>query len=342
MSFQSTQFSDTSTLISGDGRSSGSMSATLTNASNSMPGTPDEDPNSAYVQLKMRISELTTHRKRTESEDATFLRMLQERLEEVKRDYLFDEREAEAAYRAERKMADEMTLQARLRGEDVPSPPKTPRRRSPLALTPASRAPAETNAGGDVFDEVDDEEGAGGLFELLEEMPQTETTSEGITIQIRDLPAPKNWSGRTPRTLLLEVVHKKDKYANVSFRPISGASRAKRSAVRVIWQQGNVSEWQMEDVACHDAGQAEQYISTIALHRLTFPDTPGFAVGSTASANTQTSFRLLPPVYRDLWNELEEKRRADHDRINREIWAKLRTVLEPKLSGYKVRHLHYH
>ena len=337
MSYQSTQFSDSPTAVSVDTRSERSLSGTLTNASASRPGTPDEDPTAAYVHLKMRISELTTHRKPTESADATFLRMLQERLEEVKRDYFFDEREAETTYRAERKKADQLALQARLRGENMKSPPKILRRSSPPSKYTAEE-PAEQDVGGDVFDEVGDDEGPGGLLELLEEMPQIETTSEGTTIQIRDLPAPKNWSGRTPRTLLLEVVHKTDKYANISFRSISGASRAKRTAVRVIWQRGNVSEWSMDDVACHDSGQAEQYISTVALHRLTFPETPGFAVGGTASASAQTSFRLLPPVYRDLWNELEDKRRNDHDRINRNIWAKLRNILEPKLSGYKVHY----
>lgn len=286
----------------------------------------------------MRISELTTHRRPDETADAAFLRMLQQRLEEVKQDYLFDAREAESAYLTERKKADQLALQARLRGDVVDTPPvklKTPpRKRSPAR--PAEPAIPT----GDVFDQDSDDEGTGGMFELLEEMPQTETTADGVVVQVRDLSVPKNWSGRTPRTLLLEVVQKTDKFAHVSFRSISGASRAKRAAVRITWQHGNLSEWAMEDVGCHDAGQAEHYVATVALHAITFPATQGFAVGGTASGNnaTSTSFRLLPPVYRDLWNELEEKRRAEHDRINREIWAKLRSILEPKLKGSKVPH----
>lgn len=328
-SHQSIHLSGNTTAVGSDARSEVSVSPTLTPHSSSIPGTPDEDPNFAYAHLKMRISELTTHRKATETADAAFLRTLNERLEQVKQDYLFDEREAEMVYRAERKKADEAALHARLRGEDVAIPrPRSPPPKKRLAEPP----PKET---ADVFDEASDDEGGGGLFELLEEMPGTETTSEGTTVQIRDLPPPKNWSGRTPRTLLLELVSKSDKYANVSFRSISGTSRAKRAAVRIIWQYGDVSEWLMEDVACYDSNQAEQYIAAVALHRLSFPETAGFAVGSTASATTQTSFRLLPPVYRDLWNEFEEKRRAEHDRINRGIWAKLRDILEPKLSGSK-------
>lgn len=300
----------------------------------STPYTPDDDPNSAYVYLRMRISELTTGRKPNETADASFLQTLRHRLEEVKRDYLFDEREAESAYNAERKKTDDLALQSRLRGDTVKPLPAAPRIKSPPRVESPNLREYQSSAG-DVFDQDSDGEGAGGLFELLEEMPQSETTQEGVVVQVRDMPAPKGWSGKTPRTLLLELVHRTDKFANVSFSSTSGASRAKRAAVRIIWQQGNVSEWLMEDIACYDHGQAEQYIATVALHALAFPPTQGFAVGGAASANTLTSYRLLHPLYRDLWNELEENRRAEHDRINRDIWSKLRHILEPKLSGAK-------
>lgn len=309
-------------------------SGTLTEGSS--PGTPDNDPNSTYVRLKMRLSELTTHRKTDENADASFVGMLKQRLEEVRQDYLFVEREAESAYRAERKKADDLALQSLLRGELIGSPP-TARSSSHTGSPAKARSPdtiREADRAVDVFDE--DNEAPGGFFELLEELPQSETTKEGVTIQIRDMPVPKGWSGKTPRTLLLELAHRTDKVANVNFSSISGASRAQRAAVRIIWQQGNISEWSMEDVACHDAIQAQQYISTVALHGLAFPSTPGFAVGGTTPINNQTSYRLLPPLYRDLWNELEEKRRAKHDCVNREIWGKLRRILEPKLLGTKV------
>jgi ATP-dependent RNA helicase DHX29 len=79
--------------------------------------------------------------------------------------------------------------------------------------------------------------------------------------------------------------------------------------------------------------QAEQYIATVALHALTYPSTEGFATGATSSAgNSQTFFRLLPPVFRDLWGELETKRKADHDTINRTVWSKLRSIIEPKMD----------
>jgi ATP-dependent RNA helicase DHX29 len=98
-----------------------------------------------------------------------------------------------------------------------------------------------------------------------------------------------------------------------------------------------MDEWFMEDVACHDDGQAEQYIATVALHALTFPLTDGFAASISTFPGSQTFFRLLPPVFRDLWNELEEKRKARDDKINRDIWAKLLSILKFKReTGDKV------
>jgi ATP-dependent RNA helicase DHX29 len=64
---------------------------------------------------------------------------------------------------------------------------------------------------------------------------------------------------------------------------------------------------------------------------MTYPSSEGFATGSTSSAGGgQTSFRLLAAVFRDLWDELEEKRRSEHDSINRGIWANLQSVLDAK------------
>lgn len=89
----------------------------------------------------------------------------------------------------------------------------------------------------------------------------------------------------------------------------------------------------MEDVACYDEGQAEAYIATIALHALTFPVTDGFQAGPSTASGSQTFFRLLPAVFRDLWDELEAERKVRDDSINRNVWAKLRAIVEPKLDN---------
>lgn len=300
-----------------------------------------DDPTAAFVQVKMQIASLTTHRRPGETADASFLWQLRRRLEDIKNDYLFNEDEAESAYQVERNNVDITALQARLRGDDlgsrpIPQPVATPTRR-PVEMQSTTHVNHDGKGTPEDFFADSDDETPGGLFELLDEMPTTETTPQGITIAIRDMSLPKHYSGHTPKTLLQETVRKLDRYAITAYRTISGASRAKRAAVAVRWDGSKSEEWVMEDVACHDSMQAEQYISTVALHALSFPKQQGFALGVFANAGSQTSYKVLPPVFRDLWGELEEQRRQDNDFINRGIWSRLKCILEPKLaSGSKV------
>ena len=303
---------------------------------NSGHWSPIDDPNAAFVHLKMQISELTTHRQPDEKRDASFLRDLQLRLQEIKKDYLFDEVEAESQFRIERERADARLLQSKLRGTApkapvTPSTPTTPRKARPTS-TQSSRSSSVTKA--NIFEEDDDDDdgSVGGMFELLEEMPTTEVSQSGVTVNVRDMALPKHWSGRTPKSVLQERVHKVDRFAAITYTDISGSSRAKRAKVIIRWAGGKSDSWSMDDVACYDMSQAEQYISTVALHALAFRQAEGFALGNTASTTSQTAFRLLPAIHRDLWDELEKRRLAQDDATNRAIWGKLRLILAPKLK----------
>ncbi|EGN98639.1 hypothetical protein SERLA73DRAFT_107710 [Serpula lacrymans var. lacrymans S7.3] len=183
----------------------------------------------------------------------------------------------------------------------------------------------------DVLDE-DSDDAVGGIFELFEEM-SNETTEKGVTIKVRDMALPKNWSGRTPKILLSETVMKIDRYAAVTYQLISGSSRAKRSSVKVLWEGGRADEWAMEDIACHNSAQSEQYIATVALHALTFPEADGFAAGTLNAPGGQTFFRLFPAIFRDLWDELEQARKDRSDAINRSIWARLKSIVGKKFDS---------
>ncbi|CAL1696117.1 unnamed protein product [Somion occarium] len=302
---------------------------TSTSSSGASLDLPYDDPTTAYVKVKMQIADLTTHRRvGAPRHDVSFLQELRKRLEEIKNDYLFDEREAEDAYLTERKKVDTAALQSRLRGEMPSLPTEKPPSKPPLTQSLPSTPPPGSP---DIFDAEEDEASAGGIFGLLEAMPDSEISETGSTIIVRDMSLPKHFSGRTPKHLLQESVHKSDRFAVISYRCASGSSRAKRAAVFIRWGGDRVKEWVMEDIACHDMFQAEHYISTVALHSITFPSLEGFSLGGTTAASTQTSFRLLPPIFRDLWNELEEERRADDDAFNRNVWAKLKELLQLKL-----------
>ncbi|KIK71157.1 hypothetical protein GYMLUDRAFT_66365 [Collybiopsis luxurians FD-317 M1] len=302
--------------------------ATFGNGSESDSDSASDDINDEYIRLKMKIASLTTHRKPGTISTPSQLQNMQKRLSTLQQNYFFDQQEAEKLYSAARRKADADLLDARLRGNQTDpkassANPKAPKKRPVQIQTQA----LDTSA--DLFEQTD-EDSPGGLLEILEDMPNSETTNEGVTVNIRDMSQPKHWSGRTSKALLTESVTKSDRYAIVTYSIISGSSRAKRASVSIRWEGRKTDEWSMVDVACHDEGQAEQYIATVALHALTFPTTEGFSAGS--PTGPQTFFRLLPPVYRDLWDELTDARKVKDDTINRGVWAKLRSLVEPKLA----------
>ncbi|TFY83774.1 hypothetical protein EWM64_g246 [Hericium alpestre] len=298
---------------------------------------PPDDPNVEYVRVKLKLDGLLSGQDAQQALDRRFISQLRSRLEDLKEHYWFDERDAEAQYEIERQKAEDVSLQARLRGlsdrseEASSAPPSASPSKPPSSEEQPPTATTPVNTGTNILDmDSDSEEG---MFQLLEELPATEVNEQGTTVRLREMALPKHSSGRTPKTVLNDTVYKRDSYAVITYRCISGPSRAKRASANVRWSGGKAAEdWSMEDVACPDMIQAEQYIATVALHALTFPPADGFASGSTSSANGQTFFRLLPPAFRELWDELEIAKKARDDAINRAVWAKLRTIIEPKLA----------
>ena len=292
---------------------------------------PDTDnPALQYARLRLKHEEATSARNVGIQTDADEVRELVKRLDALKNSYFFDEKEAETFYQAERGRAHASVLQDQLRGVArlaIPAPKPRPSKSLPNPYPEKSTPPV------DIFDDDCDDATTAGIFEILDDMPSTETDARGVTIVVRDMAMPKHWSGRTPKMLLKETVAKSDRYAAITYRVISGVSRAKRAAVSIRWEGKKMDEWLMEDVACHDVGQAEQYIATIALHALTFSATEGFAASVPAVPGGQTSFRLLPAMFRDMWDELEVERRLKDDRINRDVWAKLISLLKSKAEG---------
>lgn len=168
-----------------------------------------DNPNSEYVRLKLKLDSLSGWRRAAnETADDSFIKELRSRLEAVKRHYFFDEDDAEAQYRTERQKSDAAHLQARLRANEAPTLPVSspPAKHRPAPLQPSPpELPSKPSS--DVF-EADGEDATVGLFDILEPLPTEETTSTGTTVTIRDMALPKHWSGRTPKTLLTEIVHK--------------------------------------------------------------------------------------------------------------------------------------
>ncbi|KAF7966231.1 hypothetical protein HWV62_39469 [Athelia sp. TMB] len=296
-----------------------------------------DDPNAEYVRLKMQITNLTTRRLPGTSTDSSVLKQARSQMEKVKKHYFFDEKSAEDEFRKAREKADALALQSKLRGLSVgvqsPGIIDRPKANTGKKRPPDIQPPRAVTPPASASDTLDsDSDDSGGMLDILDGLPTSQVNDQGTTVTIRDMSLPKHWSGRTPKTLLAETVAKADRYAAISYQIISGHSRAKRAAIHIRWEGRKDGEWRMEDVACHDETQAEAYIAAVALHDLTFPLTDGFQASSTAASGTQTFFRLLPAVFRDLWDELEVKRKARDDSLNRSVWSKLRIIVESKLD----------
>ena len=296
-----------------------------------------DDPNLHYARLKLELDGASAGRNLKGAQAHSFIEELHARLRAVKSHYLFDERDAKAHYLSERQKAEAAALQARLRGS--PGTASTPSSSTPALLEPKGppRQPQAKEVREDPDDFFESTGEDGGLFEILDEMPSTEVTETGVTVTVRDMPLPKGKFERTSKAFLQAAIDKLDSFAVTTYRCISGATRAKRASLSVRWSSGKVSEWAMEDVACHDMTQAEQYIATVALHALTFPTFEGFSPANLARGNTQTFFRLLTPAFRDFWDELEAKRKTSGDATNRAVWSKLKKIIEARGEQGKVR-----
>lgn len=155
---------------------------------------------------------------------------------------------------------------------------------------------------------------------------ETETdASTGDLINVRAMPLPKNFasSSATPKSSLQTLAVKLDRFSLVDYTPLSGSFRAARVALKIRWGTGRQQEWRMDDIGCWTIAEAENYVATLALHELNAVEGRG----------ERGMWRLLPPVFRDLWDELDEKRKEAVDKERRATWAMLRVILEARLAA---------
>jgi len=157
---------------------------------------------------------------------------------------------------------------------------------------------------------------------MFEETETDDTTGDRITV--RAMPLPKSFasSSPTPKSSVQTLVVKLDRFSLVDYTSLSGSFRAARVALKIRWATGRLQEWRMEDVGCWTVAEAENYVATLALHELNAVEGRG----------ERGMWRLLPPLFRDLWDELEEKKKDNVDRERRGTWAMLRGILEARLA----------
>lgn len=167
------------------------------------------------------------------------------------------------------------------------------------------------------------EEEEGSFFGGMLDEPQLSSGQEvresnGPVMPIRSMPIPKSFSfsGNVPKTLLRSAFAKSTHPVSISFVKLSGDSRVIRVGLEVGWSSTRRRVWRMDDIACEDLAEAENYVSTLALHDL-----------SEVKTIPNVNWRTMPPEYRELWEELEVMRLNRERAAKRDVWAKMMELL---------------
>lgn len=173
----------------------------------------------------------------------------------------------------------------------------------------------------------DEEDEDGDLFGGMLDEPvitpgiQASSGSTNSTITVRPMPVPKSFAnlGSVPKAMLKSTVQKLAKYAVVNYACLSGPSRAARAGVEIRWSSEKRQIWIMDDIACESMVEAENYVSTLALHALVLEGT------------VQVNWRVLPPVFRELWEELDTDARVKRDSASRAMWKSIQDIVDSKI-----------
>lgn len=242
--------------------------------------------------------------------------------------YLFNAKKAEATFTVERAKLDKVELAERLAGKAkerqaaaIPSavPTVVPDGEQMTRPDSVSEAPPKPKT-----ETTEEDTMFGDMLEDPEAAAQPETSSDapllnesGGIVKIREMVMPKNYTGKTPKSLLEDALRRIDKFAKATYRVIS-RTRAVRAVVTIRWDSGRTEQYGMEDEACETQEQAFHYVSTLAL----------FAV-----ANEGSLHRLLPGTYRDLWDELEQRKRTSEATLYEKQMARYRALAELRRGG---------
>ncbi|ORY32822.1 P-loop containing nucleoside triphosphate hydrolase protein [Naematelia encephala] len=242
------------------------------------------------------------------------IRRVKEKMSKVEKEYLFNRKDADSIFKTLKAQRDVEALEARLQGKPVPTI---------LPSGPDETKDAVQEELEPTGDTMEDEDDSGGLFGNMLDEPVVPTPIEDprSTITVRSMPIPKQFSfaGNIPKNLLKAALAKSHKQAILTYVRLSGHSRAARAALEIRWSTSRRRVWRMEDIACDDMQEAENYVSTLALNEMS-------GCGELGGVN----WRSMPLDYRDLWETLERARQVRLDAARRETWAKIQAIVEKK------------
>uniref|UniRef100_A0A0D2XNM0 Uncharacterized protein n=1 Tax=Fusarium oxysporum (strain Fo5176) TaxID=660025 RepID=A0A0D2XNM0_FUSOF len=284
--------------------------------------------------------------KTSESDEELAVAKLEAKIRKIENDVLFDKYEAEQRWKAQR-----IDLERRLAAEK-----QEYQAQSEVIPARADETPHEQVENDDINDEAEriaaevlaeghdeDEDDIGGLFASL---PQNEVdastgesrtivnSADGNRITIRDF---GKWTGISPRRALEEACRSRDSSARISYSFVSDASFANRHSLDITWTKPQevpppaassdvqlVADpyrftFTMIGIATPDAKQSESYISTVALF-----------YAFSGNAKDEKVVIRLPHVWKDVWAELAEARKAQIDEQDRDVVRDLRALVRQR------------
>ncbi|KAM3414076.1 putative helicase C15C4.05 [Cercospora zeina] len=244
-----------------------------------------------------------------------FERKLEEKLQRIEADVLFDKREADAHWAGQkielaRETAERKKLQLREGEAAMPQPSTTP------ASEMAGVNDDAEKLGQELLRETDAEGGdmLSGMFDAVPGINETNGTSsssdQAVQVTVREF---GKITGVNPKRVLEEACKARDGRCKLSYKLVSPTTYMSRHAVTIQWSKQQDAEemdakylpyisvgtkagstvFTMTAVATPDVSQSEAYVATAAL----------FVIFSGSPKEEKAHLRL-PPAYRNLWDEL--------------------------------------
>ncbi|PTD02861.1 ATP-dependent RNA helicase DHX29 [Fusarium culmorum] len=304
---------------------------------------------SKYLESRAKLLEYERGRPESlsinEHDEQLAIAKLEAKIRKIESDVLFDKYEADQQWKVQRVDLERQLAAAKHDRQDqagenlvVEREPASEKTDVGDISNEAERIAAEILA--EVSDEEDD---IGGLFASLPQNEADASTGESRTVVnsadgnqvvIRDF---GKSTGVSPRRALEEACRSRDSMAKITYTIVSDASFANRHSVDIIWTKPQdlpppAASSEVEVVADHfrftftmtsiatpDSKQSESYISTAAL----------FYTFSGNTKDEKVAIRLHH-VWKDVWAELSEARKAQIDEQDREVMRDLRSLVRER------------
>jgi ATP-dependent RNA helicase DHX29 len=311
----------------------------------------DNDPSKlANRWIELRRSMLKTEHLKSSSQDSPRIKArvlrLRKRLKFIESDPLFDEYEAELVWREQ---MPQVFAEIQAENSIMESTREEKENVSTTHGDNAARRPPQKKAEDDnKNNHIQEQEEADIIFGDMFSAPETYKPSRDLPPASESGPEVRlvdfgKWSGLNPRRVLEETCKIRDKKSRLQVSLVSKTTYSNRHKLVIHWSVPQsydpwlaslpktlrtkfslqVVEIEMQQIATPTALQSEAYVSTVAL----------FALCLTTPGQQKMSLRM-PPVWRDVWQELEHARQVAVETAEKEEIRHVKQLIEEVGKGF--------